>query len=192
MVDGKAKRSSWDTSDCSSCELNCPSLRKKRERLGHPPGSGQRNTPFKPKKAWMGHLPIISTDEHPQPSQKTRKAGPPAVLKHRQDTFVLDTAFVLIEGHPAGHEGNVSEKPGGGSEGERFPGSEIPILARKNRGTFRLSPGFPRFPRFPSPGFRPGFRLSPGFIEGNYTPSIPSQPWNGFPVWSTVATESCN
>ena len=26
--------------------------------------------------------------------------GKKTVLKHRQDTFVLDTAFVLIEGHP--------------------------------------------------------------------------------------------
>ena len=37
MVDGKAKRSSRGISDDSSRELNYPSLRKKRERLGHPP-----------------------------------------------------------------------------------------------------------------------------------------------------------
>src|SRR6185312_17536639 len=37
MVDGKAKRSTWETSEDSSCELNYPSLRRKRERLGHPP-----------------------------------------------------------------------------------------------------------------------------------------------------------
>ncbi len=34
---GKAKGSSWGASDRSSHKLNCPSLRKKRERLGHPP-----------------------------------------------------------------------------------------------------------------------------------------------------------
>lgn len=36
-MDGNAERSARGTSDDSSCELNYPSLRRKRERLGHPP-----------------------------------------------------------------------------------------------------------------------------------------------------------
>jgi len=36
----------------------------------------------------------------PESWSSTSLAARKTVPKHRQDTFVLDTAFVLIEGHP--------------------------------------------------------------------------------------------
>jgi hypothetical protein len=37
-------------------------------------------------------------------------SGKKAVPKHRQDTFVLDTAFALIEGHPRSGTGKNHTK----------------------------------------------------------------------------------
>jgi hypothetical protein len=40
-------------------------------------------------------------------------SGKKAVPKHRQDTFVLDTAFALIEGHPRFRNGKEGQGKAG-------------------------------------------------------------------------------
>src|SRR6185312_5322183 len=61
--------------------------------------SGRQNTPFKPKQGLNGPPALAPTHEHPQPSQKARKAGPPArmlrslLVEAAQSAVRLDPQF---------------------------------------------------------------------------------------------------